>query len=770
MKIKTDHKTKTYRIKILGIVQGVGFRPFIFNLASGYGLDGYVANTGEGVILEVNSNKKKELDKFIGDIRLKKPGPALIEDLEVSEIAFKGFNGFRIRESRDNKKFQLISPDLATCSDCLFDISNKDDKRRYEYPFTNCTNCGPRFTIMEKLPYDRPDTTMRDFKLCSHCSREYSDQNDRRFHAQPVACRACGPRVWLADRNGRPIEEKDPIKVAVQKLKQGSIVAIKGLGGYQLACDATNSQAVKELRARKRRPSKPFAIMVKNLARIGEHYFLGEAEKRILSSPRAPILLLSKKSSDHIAEEISYYNRMEGVMLPYTPLHHLIFKYLDIPLVMTSGNRSEEPIAKDNDEAVEKLKNISDYFLMHDRGIYSRYDDSLAKVFDGKEMLLRRARGYSPYPVKIAEDIGDRQLLALGAQEKNTFCLLKKNYAIISQHLGDLDDADSLDFFEETLGAYKRMFNIGNIRLAAHDGHPLYETTRYAQRMPYRKVPYQHHHCHIASVVAENKIEGKVLGFAWDGTGYGLDKKIWGSEIFIYEQGSFKRLGHLTEKEIPGGEISIKKPYRMAISYLYRIHRFLKSEEIFSDFVLENLKHFKKIISPQEIQAIEAQINTGFNSPLTTSMGRLFDAVSSAAGLTQEASYEGEAAVHLESVANRRCSLAYSIAMDGFLIDDIDLFRQVTEDIKNGVTPDTISSKFHNYLASVILEICKKSGIRNVALSGGVFQNHLLLDKAFRLLKENNFKAYTNFKVPVNDGGISLGQAYLAALKFRKES
>ncbi|MGM0365740.1 MAG: carbamoyltransferase HypF [Actinomycetota bacterium] len=773
MSTKTKKKARTYTVKILGIVQGVGFRPFIYNLAKNYRFCGNVSNTSEGVIVNINVRHKKDLYSFLDDIKNKKPRPAYIEKIEFRETDSKQFNDFTISKSvKDSQKFQLISPDLATCKDCLKDINNPNDKRRYGYPFTNCTNCGPRFTIMESLPYDRPETTMKNFTMCSHCAQEYNDRQDRRFHAQPIACSLCGPKLWLTDNKGRVLETENPIAVACEKIRQGFIVAIKGLGGFQLACDATNLKAVRDLRKRKFRPSKPFAIMVGSLSGLESYYFIDEKERAILASPKAPIVLLAKKDKSYVAEEVSFYNTMEGVMLPYTPIHHLLFKYLDFPLVMTSGNRSEEPIAKDNDQALENLNSISDYFLLHNRDIYSRYDDSLVKVFDGKEMLLRRARGYSPYPVKIAENIKDRVVLALGAQEKNTFCLLKKNYAILSQHLGDLDDIDSFDFFKETLDVYKRIFNINNIDFLAFDKHPLYASTKFASTFNTAKASYQHHQCHVASVIAENGLKGKVLGFSWDGTGYGDDGKIWGSEIFLFENSRFKRLGHLTEKAMPGGEISIKKPYRMAISYLYQLYQKLEIPENFENFILKNFTRYHDI-SIAEIKAVKAQIDSGFNTPVTTSMGRLFDAVSSVIGLTHTVSYEGEAAIHLESVADSVCHALYEPTIKGFLIDDIDIFRQVINDFSSGTMPDKISAKFHNCLASAILEICKKArtryNVESIALSGGVFQNNFLLKKAFELLRDNGFKVYTNFKVPVNDGGISLGQAYLAALHLGKE-
>ncbi len=775
MRTKTKNTAKTYTITILGIVQGVGFRPFIYNLASSCGYCGNVINTSQGVVVNLNATKK-EMENFLEKINRNKPKAAHIENIEVSEAPLRKYHGFRIEKSRESRqKFQLVSPDLATCTDCLEDIRNKQDQRRYGYPFTNCTNCGPRFTIIKKLPYDRAETTMDGFTMCSSCAKEYQDKTDRRFHAQPVACANCGPQVWLEDQNGTIIDTEEPIKLAAEKIKGGSIAAIKGLGGFQIACDATSSRAVRLLRSRKARPDKPLAVMVGSLFGLDHYYHMNEMEKNLLHSPQAPIVLLSKKKKGFVAQEVSFYHAMEGVMLPYTPIHHLLFDNLDIPLVMTSGNHSREPIASENVQAHENLDPICDYFLMHNRDIYSRYDDSLVKVFQGKEMVLRRARGYAPYPVTLGLYNGKETILALGAQEKNTFCLLKKNYAIVSQHLGDLDDMDSAEFFKQTLGNYRKLFHINDLDGLVYDKHPLYTTTKFAQDLKSRKkTSFQHHQCHIASVVAENRVKGKVLGFAWDGTGYGTDGKIWGSEIFVYEKGQFARIGHLTEKRMPGGEITIKKPYRMAIGYLACLYPNLTKQKDFPDFVFDNLSHYRDFVHTEEIKAIAAQMQTGFNSPWTTSMGRLFDAVSSALGLTHQISFEGQAAMHLESAAFKQCTERYQPAIEGFLIDDIKMFRQIVQDVARGISPAMISAKFHNCLAFAILEICKKAkkkfGTQSIALSGGVFQNHLLLDQACTLLGQHGFRTYTNFKVPVNDGGISLGQAYLAALKGRKET
>lgn len=864
----------------------MGFRPFIWHIAKKSGLNGIVTNTTEGVFIKINVAGEPELLKFISEINKHKPAPALIEKIEYKKINYENYNDFIITKSfKTDEKFQLISPDIATCSKCVLDINNSRNLRRYNYPFTNCTNCGPRFTIIKKMPYDRFNTTMAKFKLCSDCQKEYQDPMDRRFHAQPNACIICGPKLLLVNNKGKIIDDKKPIFSAVRLIKKGKIVGLKSLGGFQIACDAKNNKVVAELRKRKNRPSKPFAVMFKDLNMIKNYLVINKKEEQSLILPVAPIVLLQKKqykayrqylnnngthnkfqnnNENGLSFNISFYNKYEGALLPYTPIHYILFKNLDIPLVMTSGNISEEPIASDNNEALERLSTICDYFLIHDRDIFSKYDDSVIKIFNGKEMIIRRARGYAPYPIKLDIDIGDKVILAVGAQEKNTFCLLKKNYAILSQHTGDLDTIESFEFFKKTLDNYKKLFGIDKIDIVVYDKHPDYISTRFAKEhfTKANKIEVQHHKVHIAGVIAENMLFSelnkekntinfiknnnlkKFLGFAWDGTGYGDDGKIWGSEIFIVDPSmSFKRVGHLQEKYLPGGEITIKKPCRMTLVYLYKLwceqinknsidyqnpHN-KKSGNIwnnennksinFSEFVFNNLPFYKKVLSPAEIDIVQKQIETGFNSPITTSMGRFFDAVSSLLNLTHTSTYEGEAAIHLEMIADNNYKKAYKlrfqrmfnqqinnnttvttttnnnssgggcnnnkiknfIEIDSldyrkeiyFIIDDYYIFSQIFEDIKNNISASYISAKFHNTLAEAILYICcilrKIHKINIVVLSGGVFQNSLLLARSFKILKNNKFGVFSNFKVPVNDGGISLGQAYLAAINFLKK-
>jgi len=771
---------KTFNINISGIVQGVGFRPFIYRLAQKYNLNGMVTNTTEGVTLKINTYSKNIVDKFTSDIKSQKPSASVIENIKIEETPFRDFKDFKIGKSIETEeRFQLVSPDIATCDLCIEDIKNNKDIRRYHYPFTNCTSCGPRFTIIQKIPYDRPYTTMHKFIMCEDCSREYHTPLDRRFHAQPNACKKCGPSLLLIDREGKKIDSKTPIVSTAELLRQGKIIALKSLGGFQIACSAISDDTVRELRKRKKRPVKPFAIMIKDIVSVKKYYLLNEMEIKSLLSARAPIVLLEKKPKNYpVSWYVSLYNRYEGVMLPYTPVHHLIFDHINIPLIMTSGNLSEEPIASENVEALERLKDICDYFLIHNRDIYSRYDDSVIKIFDGREMVIRRARGYSPYPVKLDKDIGKQAIFAAGAHEKNTFSFLVKNYAIISQHMGDLDDVESLEFYSSTFDHYRKLFNIEKIDTVAYDKHPSYASTKFAAELKNvnTRIAVQHHKAHIASVMAENGINESLIGFAWDGTGYGDDGKIWGSEIFTVDGNlNFIRVGHLKEKVLPGGEITIKKPYRMAVSYLYHLwKRNGSNKNKFYKFVYDSLPFYKKIISTFEIEAIKKQIETGFNSPVTTSMGRFFDAVSSLLDCTHTSSFEGEAAIHLEMTADYDEKGRYNIRIDNtdnkYIIDDHYIFSQIFEDILCSVPKSKISAKFHNTLAGIILKISqmvrKTSSTDKVALSGGVFQNNYLLSECFNILKNNGFSIYSNFKIPVNDGGISLGQAYIAALRI----
>lgn len=737
------------RIRIFGIVQGVGFRPFIYRLARKYELNGWVLNTSSSVEIEIEG-KRENIESFISDIQANLPPIARIEKLEIEDSPLNDYKDFSIRESKEDLGYQLISPDIAVCKDCLRELFDPKD-RRYRYPFINCTNCGPRFTIIKDIPYDRKNTTMAKFKMCNECKREYDDPMDRRFHAQPNACPVCGPKLWIEG-----IDSEDPIKETARLLKEGFIVAIKGLGGFHLACDATNNKTVRLLRERKKRAYKPFAVMMKDLDTVKRYCYVSSEEERLLKSPQSPIVLLKIKSLGDISWRVAPNNNYLGVMLPYTPLHHILLKEIDIPLVMTSGNLSEEPICQDNEEALSKLKGIADYFLLNDRDIYSRYDDSVVFAFDDTYQLIRRARGYAPSPIKLPFKV--EQVLACGGELKNTFCLTKDNYAFISQHIGDLENIETLEHFINTIELYKRLFRIEPKAIVC-DMHPDYLSTRYAlqfeEKLPIVKV--QHHYAHIASCMAENGIGEPVIGIAFDGSGYGTDGNIWGGEIFIADYNNFTRKAHLEYLPMPGGELAIKKPYRLAIGYLY---------SIFGE--IPNLPFLNKI-SKEEVEIIKEQVKKRVNTPMTSSMGRLFDAVSSLLNICKETTYESQPAIELEMISKDvEIEECYSWEIEEkngtFIIKVKTLLEELINDIDK--TPSNlISAKFHNTITKMILNIAllirEETKINTVVLSGGCFQNRRLLKESVKVLKRGNFKVYTHSQVPCNDGGISLGQAII---------
>jgi hydrogenase maturation protein HypF len=749
------------RIGVRGVVQGVGFRPFIYRLAREHELKGWVRNTSGNVEIEVEGDESR-LNRFLEAIKSQAPPMSRIEAIEVSFDAPRGYSDFRIEESQSREgHYQLVSPDIATCPDCRQEIFASAD-RRFGYAFTNCTNCGPRFTIIEDIPYDRPKTTMRRFKMCSQCRREYDDPLDRRFHAQPNACPVCGPGLELVDSEGRPLESADVIKAASRLLKEGKILAVKGLGGFQLACDATSDDVVNDLRERKRRPSKPLAVMLATIEGIEKHCFVFPEERKLLESPQAPIVLLRWKEGSDITRAVAPKLNYLGVMLPYTPLHHLLMREVGLPLVMTSGNLSEEPIAKDNDEALRRLKGIADYFLFHNRDIYARYDDSVYMV-EEEARALRRARGYAPYPIFLP--FKSRQILACGAEDKNTFCLTKDEHAFLSQHIGDMENEETLGHFENTIGLYKKLFRV-KPEIIAYDMHPEYLATKYALELGasegLKLVPVQHHHAHIVSCMVENNVREPVIGVAFDGTGYGSDGSIWGGEFLTADYRSFKRVGHLEYVPLVGGAVAIKKPYRMALSYLYTL--------LGEDFSLDGLPLGR--LKPAELSIIKQQLKRRINSPLTSSAGRLFDAVSALLGVRGEIDYEAQAAIELEMIAADTMdnTEAYPFVInreEGKGVVGLgELWSALVRDVKIKVAPALISLKFHNTMARIVAEMCqfiaKESSIKRVALSGGVFQNRLLLRLTLAALQKEGFEVLTHRLVPPNDGGISLGQAVIA--------
>jgi hydrogenase maturation protein HypF len=751
------------KIHVTGVVQGVGFRPFVYQLARRHGLTGWVCNTSAGVDIEAEG-PAASLDQFLAELESEAPPMARIERITSSDESPNGYQRFEIRRSLALEgTYQLISPDVATCDDCLRELLDPQD-RRYRYPFTNCTNCGPRFTIIEDIPYDRPLTTMRDFVMCRECQAEYDDPLDRRFHAQPNACPACGPHLSLVDAGGNLLNVEDEIAETVRLLEEGRVLAIKGLGGFHLACDATSEDAVRRLRERKRRPAKPMAVMMATMSDVRGHCLVSAEEEGLLTSSQCPIVLLRWRDSSRVSPLVAPGNKYLGVMLPYTPLHHVLLREVGRPLVMTSGNLSEEPIAIDNDEALARLRGIADYFLLHNREIYARYDDSVWMVAEERRQPLRRSRGYAPFPVRLP--FKARQVLACGTELKNTFCATKDEYAFLSQHIGDMENLETLEHFETSIELYKRLFRL-EPDIVAYDLHPEYLATKYALRLaaPVRAVPVQHHHAHIVSCMVDNGVQGEVIGVGLDGTGYGTDGRIWGGEFLVAGYEGFRRVGHLQYLPLPGGEAAIHRPYRITVSHLY---------SLLGDEGLEEALPFLGHVDPQELGIIKQQIEKGINAPQTSSCGRLFDAVSALVGFQGEATYEGQAAVELEMIAydgedgaNYPFSTSESEGIT--IIQVVEMWRRILEDLRAQVPAPTVALRFHNTVAQMIVEMCRRvageSGHQRVALSGGCFQNRLLLTKARRGLEDAGFEVLSHAQVPCNDGGVSLGQAVIAHFK-----
>lgn len=747
------------RIKINGVVQGVGFRPFVYNLAKELSLKGYVLNDTQGVEIEVEG-RKSDLDKFVLKIKNDPPPQSRIEQIKVKRISLRGYRNFVIKESEEkDTKTVLVSPDLATCGKCLDELFDPQD-RRFGYPFLNCTNCGPRLTIIQDVPYDRDETTMSVFKMCPDCNREYHDPGNRRFHAQPNACPVCGPKLLLMDRKKNLLNTIDPVVSSIELLKKGYILAIKGIGGYHLACDATNKDAVSKLRKRKYREDKPFAMMAFDLKTVQRFCYVNPFEKKLLSSVPHPILLLKKKNVNLIAPEVAPLQKNWGVMLPYSPLHHLLLAKSNLILVMTSGNQSDEPIAFQNEDASQRLNNIADYFLFHNREIYRRCDDSVTRVFEGEEMILRRARGYVPQPLKV--DLGFRKhILASGAQLKNTFCLARDNFAFLSTHIGDLENFETLDFYVKEIERFKKLCSV-KPEIIAYDLHPEYLSTKYAISLPnVKKIPIQHHHAHIVSCMAENKISQKVIGVAFDGTGYGEDGCVWGGEFLLSSLGDYQRAAHFKYVPMPGGKIAIKQPWRMAGSYLYSCHG--------EDFLNLDLE-FVKRLDKDKWKTIKKMLDQKVNIFLTSSVGRLFDCVSVLLNWRERTNYEGQPAVELEFWADENIKEKYGFEIikngDILIVHPDSIIRGVVKDLMKKEKKPKIAAKFHNTVAFIINEVClrlrREHNLNSVCLSGGVFQNMFLLNRTYELLTENDFKIYTHHQVPPNDGGISLGQAVIA--------
>jgi hydrogenase maturation protein HypF len=757
-------------ILVRGVVQGVGFRPFVYKTATSLGLSGFVFNSSSGVTIEIEG-RESALDEFFQTLKDDPPRLAEIKEITVSEIGVLGGAGFSILGSREESgAFALVPPDAGTCEECWRDFGDPAN-RRFGYPFTNCTHCGPRYTIIRDIPYDRAATTMSAFTMCAECLAEYEDPDDRRFHAQPNACAVCGPSLTLLNSDVS-FPDRDSLAIIRQTralLREGKIVAVKGLGGFLLACDATNDAAVAELRRRKRRPHKPFALMVRDLGAVRKLCRLTAEDEAALLHPRRPIVVLPRLAGGPLSGGLAPGDNTLGVMLPYTPLHYLLFS--DSPemesewaaLVMTSGNLSEEPIVVSNDEAMLQLGGVADWFLLHNRDIFTRVDDSVTRTFEGRERVLRRSRGFVPQSIDLGIEM--EEVLAFGGELKNTFCLTKGRYAILSQHIGDLENYETMRFFEETLDRMKHIFKVVP-RAAAYDLHPGYMSTRMAAAsgIP-RLIGVQHHHAHIASCMAENHLRGRVLGVAMDGTGFGTDGKIWGGEFLVADFAGFSRRAHLRNVLLPGGDAAVRQPWRMALSYL---------RDAFGAQIPSDLRCFQGI-EENQVALVDTMLARRIQTVETSSCGRLFDAVAALLGLASEVSFEGQAAIALEAAAESEIDDRYEFEIEEgepAILDFRPVIASILRDISSGRRVGEISARFHNTLSVAIGEVCGRIGssdaVDRVCLSGGSFQNLYLLGRTVVELRRRSFDVFLHAQVPANDGGLSLGQAMVANEHLRQ--
>lgn len=745
------------KIKVNGIVQGVGFRPFVYQRAKAHHLCGQVSNTSSGVSIHVEG-AADDLSAFMQDLENDPPPLAHIVDIDVCEVSVESYKGFTITRSEGSAlRSTLISPDVAVCDDCLSELFDPKD-RRFGYPFINCTNCGPRYTIIDDIPYDRPKTSMRHFAMCAQCQAEYDDPDDRRFHAQPNACSQCGPGVALYDQHSRPVAVDDPIGHTARLIREGRIVAIKGLGGFHLCVDALNDSAVERLRQRKVREEKPLAVMSPDLETISGYADIGEEERRLLTSIQRPIVLLAKKKPEKLAFSVAPRNHFYGVMLPYTPLHHLLLRQGFTAVVMTSGNLSEEPIAIDNGDAFERLKEIADYFLVHDRDIYLRSDDTIVRWAGEETRQIRRSRGYVPVPVFLKEEMPS--VLACGAELKNTVCLTKRNQAFVSQHIGDLENLPTENFFKLTIDHLKRILDIQPEQMVC-DLHPDYLSTQWAKSQrgtPLHQV--QHHHAHVVACMAEHRLDEPVIGLAFDGTGYGPDGTVWGGEVLVADLAGYHRTAHMEQVPMPGSAAAIKAPVRMALAYLNQVYG-----DAYSDLHLPAIE----VLDPDRSGLFVEMCRRRINAPMTSSIGRLFDGVAAIVGLRQTVAFEGQAAMELEMIADDSTQERYAFEWQSGEVRRISLapiIKGVVDDLQIGMPAFVIATKFHNTIiegcADLCAEISTATRIKKAVLSGGCFQNRLLLEGLISSLGRRGLEVYSHRLVPANDGGISLGQAVVA--------
>ncbi len=749
------------KITVHGAVQGVGFRPFVYRLATELRLCGWVLNCSQGVFIEIEG-PLDFVQLFLARLEKEKPPLAIIQCLESTFLDVAGYQGFEIRYSdHTGPKTALILPDIAICAECLREIFDPAN-RRYRYPFTNCTNCGPRFSIIEELPYDRPNTSMRGFKQCPECEAEYHDPLNRRFHAQPNACSKCGPHLelWDSTSNLLAIEDEALLKAA-ELITQGKIVALKGIGGFQLICTAREDEVVIRLRQRKRREGKPFALMYPALDQVTRDCVVSGLEERLLRSPESPIVLLMRQPREStIASTVAPGSRTLGVMLPYTPLHHLLMRELNVPVVATSGNLANEPICIDESEALDRLKDIADFFLVHNRPIVRHVDDSIVRVVCNREMLLRRARGYAPLPVRMKEPLPS--VLAVGAHLKNTVALNVGRDVFISQHIGDLETTMALAAFHRTVADLPKLYDT-QPEVVACDLHPDYISSKYATSTHRTVERVQHHWAHVLACMAENELDPPFLGVSWDGTGYGTDGTIWGGEFLVPDQDSFQRVAYFRQFRLPGGEMAVKEPRRTALAILFEIW----GQDGLEDEALAPVAQFSKT----ERGLIRQMLTKGISAPVTSSAGRLFDAVASLLGIRQVVTFEGQAAMELESAIESEVSEAYPFGLSNAVPQVIDWAPMISEiliDLRRGISPGVISAKFHNALADIIVEVARQVVTPKIVLTGGCFQNRYLLEQAVERLSQAGFKPYWHQRVPPNDGGIALGQIAAAARVSRQ--
>lgn len=753
-------------LRVNGIVQGVGFRPFVYQLALRLRLTGTVANTAEGVCIHVEG-PSHAVEAFSKTLSRGGPPLARVSELTVKNTPSAGFTDFRIVTSQHQSEINtFISPDVGVCDECVQELFDPKD-RRFRYPFINCTHCGPRYTIIGALPYDRPQTAMKAFPMCVPCQAEYDDPDNRRFHAQPNACPDCGPKVTLYDRNQRPLDAEDPIFLSADLLKQGYILAVKGIGGFHLAANAEDDDAAYALRKRKNRPHKPFAVMTATVEVAKDFARVSPEEGGLLSAAQRPIVLLEKNVPFSLSKWVAPDNHLVGVMLPYSPLHHLLMADCGLKaLIMTSGNLTNMPLCVENGDAFDKLSAIADYFLVHNREIYHRCDDSLMRYMAGLPRQLRRSRGYAPAPVELQKQ--GPSILAVGAHLKNTFCVTKGRHAFISSHMGDLEALETYRSFESSVNHMKTVLEVTPTAVAC-DMHPDYLSSRYALSLPdVQKIPVQHHHAHVASCMAEHHLNGPVIGLALDGTGYGSDGAVWGGEVLVTDYKNFKRVAHLDYVALPGGEAAIRSPWRMAVSYLY---------DAYGSSLWDLNLPLMQVVDKAAIRLTQRMIDQKLNSPATSSLGRLFDGVAALMNMCTEVSFEGQAAMALESLATMGSNDQGGVYPYD-IVDFVELrkvalrrlIKAVVADVLDGVPKEEISRRFHATLMELFLDLCKRlqkeTQIGQVVLSGGVFQNALLLSGLTQVLEKEGFMVYSHKQVPSNDGGICLGQAAVAAAKL----